>query len=141
MGLANRTEVSNPRVLTILFTKAPIPGRVKTRLAAVIGPDQAAALHCAFTADMIEKLMPLAALELHIDIETDEWNEFHVTRRPQSPGDLGARMLHAFQGASPLPAIIIGCDAPTLPVGHLETLIRSKADMAIDSSNLAEERG
>ena len=117
--------------MVILFAKAPVPGRVKTRLAAAVGMAQAAALHRAFVADMIEKLKPLGLLELHTDIETDEWSDFQVTRRLQSTGDLGERMYAAFRGASHLPAILIGSDAPSLPVGHLEILISSKADIAL----------
>ena len=105
MGPVSTLKPPHAAVLAILFAKAPISGRVKTRLAAAIGFERAAALHRAFTADMIEKLLPLAPLELHIDIETDEWREFEVTRRLQGPGDLGARMLHAIAGASPIPAI------------------------------------
>ena len=131
MALDSTLDSRRGGVRAILFAKAPIPGRVKTRLAAGIGPDRAAALHRAFTADMIEKLMPLAPLELHTDIETDEWRQFNVTRRLQAPGGLGERMLHAVMSASPIAAIVVGSDAPTVPFGHLEKLIHSAADIAL----------
>ena len=131
MGQVSTFDPPHPGVLAILFAKAPIPGRVKTRLATAVGPVRAAALHRAFTADMIEKLMPLAPLELHTDMDTDEWREFEVTRRLQTPGDLGHRMLHALNGASPLCAILVGSDAPSVPASHLETLMHSRADIAL----------
>ena len=131
MGPVTVQNLRPLRLRVILFAKAPVPGRVKTRLAAAVGMTQAAALHRAFVADMIEKLMPLGLLELHTDIKTDEWSGFQVTRRLQARGDLGQRMYLALSGVSSLPAILIGGDAPTLPAGHLENLISSKADIAL----------
>jgi rSAM/selenodomain-associated transferase 1 len=124
------------RPVIAVFAKAPRPGMVKTRLAAVLGDAAAAELHRALVADLLERLRPVSAagIELHTDIDTDAWREFAVTRKLQCGGDLGLRMLHALgealaRGAGL--ACILGSDAPVLPLGHLDALLRSTADVAL----------
>jgi len=112
------------RPAIILFAKAPIAGHVKTRLEPALGTQATLALHEAFVLDMIEKLLPLGGLEVHPDIATDVW----LPSQLQAPGDLGEKMLHALDGR---PACIIGSDAPTLPVTHVEALLASPADIAL----------
>ena len=75
----------------ILFAKAPLEGRVKTRLAAEIGARRAVALHRAFVSETIAKLKKftsIADIELHTDISTDAWSELDVAREVQIPGGL-----------------------------------------------------
>jgi len=121
----------------ILFAKAPIPGRVKTRLAAAIGAGPAAELHRAFVADTIAKLTEfrdVADIELHTDTLTDAWSEPGVARDLQAAGGLELKLLHALAGAirSGRPqAMILGSDSPTLPRGHIQRLLDSAADVAL----------
>ena len=121
----------------ILFAKAPIPGRVKTRLAAAIGAAPAAELHRAFVADMLAKLAEfkdLADIELHTDIPTDAWNEAGVTRDLQAAGELELKLLHALAaavGSGRPQAMILGSDSPTLPRGHIQRLLDSTADVSV----------
>ena len=127
------------RPVLILFAKAPVPGKVKTRLARTVGLELAAKLHKAFVEDTLEKATALTRknaidVELHTDAKTDAWSAFRVTRRLQVSGDLGNRMHHALHGALALgrpQAIIIGCDAPTLPASHLENLLEFAGDVAL----------
>ena len=121
----------------ILFAKAPVPGSVKTRLAATIGASRAAELHTAFVADMIEKLnafKDFADIEVHTDIPTDAWTKAAVTRRLQAPGNLELKLFHAladaFRAGRPH-VIILGSDSPTLPRTHIQRLLDAKADVAI----------
>ncbi len=121
----------------ILFAKAPAPGRVKTRLAERFGAIAAAELHTALVADMIELLGSLAdaaEIELHTDMDTDAWPEAGVSRALQRGGDLGERMYftleRALAGGRPK-AMIVGSDAPTLPLSHLEQILSSNADVAL----------
>ncbi|MBI1786293.1 MAG: TIGR04282 family arsenosugar biosynthesis glycosyltransferase [Acidobacteria bacterium] len=123
----------------ILFAKAPVPGRVKTRLAESLGEEAAAELHEAFAADMLAKLDGLAgvSIELHTDIETDAWRDRRVARKLQSGGDLGERMLHALSGALDAgrpAAMIVGSDSPDLPALYLEELLTLPADVALGPS-------
>jgi rSAM/selenodomain-associated transferase 1 len=119
------------RPAIILFAKAPVAGQVKTRLQQALGTQATLALHEAFVLDMIEKLLTLGGLadiEIHTDISTDVWRRSGVTSRVQISGDLGSKMLHALEGRR---ACIVGSDAPTLPVSHLEALLASSADVAL----------
>jgi uncharacterized protein len=119
------------RPAIILFAKAPVAGRVKTRLEAVLGAQATVELHTAFVLDMLDKLSTLrcvADIELHTDTETDAWRRPEVTFRTQISGDLGSRMLHALGGRW---TCIVGSDAPTLPVSHIEALLASSADVAL----------
>lgn len=125
------------RPVIILFAKAPVAGQVKTRLAAYLGAGEAALLHKAFVADMLEQmdiLSRVADIELHTNIDTDAWPGTKVARRLQAEGDLGIRMLHALNAAlseDRQQAVIVGSDAPTLPASHLETVLSSPADVTL----------
>jgi rSAM/selenodomain-associated transferase 1 len=124
------------RPVIVLFAKAPVPGRVKTRLQPPLTPAQAAVLHTAFVHDALALLTgcPDADVELHTDIPTDAWPEWQVPRKLQISGDLGLRMVHALAGALQAgrpQAIIVGSDAPTLPAAHLRWLLDATADVAL----------
>src|SRR5262249_18728531 len=124
----------------ILFAKAPVAGRVKTRLQGALGVEATLALHQAFVHDMFDKLLTLggiADIELHVDVETDVWRHAGVVTRLQSAGDLGLKMFHALTTAlsEGRPAVcIVGSDAPTLPVSHVTQLLESRADVALGPS-------
>lgn len=124
------------RPAIILFARAPAPGRVKTRLAGLLGPQAAAELHRAFVRDALEMLAgfdPLADVQLHTDTPTDAWPQAGVPRKLQREESLALRMLHALAGAledGRPRAMIVGSDAPTLPPAHLEMLLASSADVA-----------
>jgi uncharacterized protein len=122
------------RPVILVFAKAPLPGRVKTRLHSVLTPEQAARLHKAFVLDTLESLNHLAAvadIELHSDALYPDW---HFSYRLQCPGDLGQRMHFALTAAladGRPQALLIGTDSPTLPVTHLADLLASPADIAL----------
>lgn len=115
------------RPVIIVFARAPVAGRVKTRLVPPLSSEQAASLHTCFVADTLERLSG-RCIELHTDIETDAWREFDVARKLQSEGDLGSRMLAALDGGN---RMILGSDSPDLPCDHLDELLRSSADVAL----------
>src|SRR4026208_495344 len=91
----------------VLFAKAPVPGRAKTRLAAVVGDAAAARLHTAFVWDTLDKLREFndfADVELHTDTPTNAWEDAAVARKVQAPGGLQLKLLHAIeQGLAPAP--------------------------------------
>ena len=125
------------RPAIILFAKAPVAGRVKTRLQPRLSPRQAAELHTSFVRDMLEMLEAFstqADLQLHTDVSTDAWNDAAVTLFRQVEGDLGRRMLHALEtglAAGRPRVMIVGGDSPTLPPSHLQGLIDHPADVAL----------
>lgn len=121
----------------ILFAKAPVPGQVKTRLQPVLSAEQAAELHLSFVQDALEKLLVLknlAEIELHTDSLTEAWRSYPVNRALQAAGGLGARMLHAIRSAFEAgreQVLIVGADAPTLPVDYLQEILASPADVTL----------
>jgi hypothetical protein len=115
-------------VRVVLFTKFPVPGQVKTRLARDIGPEHAAGLQTTFVRDELAMLSSLdAAVTLCCapDRDLDEYRHLFgpgPEYRIQRGADLGERMLRALDEAlasDPDGAVLIGSDLPDLPAGHI----------------------
>lgn len=127
------------RLAVVVFAKAPVPGRVKTRLAGTLGDAGAAKLYEQMVGLLLTRLTSgavpeNAAVELHTDMDTDAWSAFGVSRQLQCSGDLGARMLAALQGrleAGFAQAMITGGDAPTVPASHWAELAEADADVVL----------
>lgn len=122
------------RPVVIVFAKAPVAGCVKTRLIPRLGAEGAAALHDAFVRDLIGRLRVKFEVELHTDTETDAWRELGVARRLQVSGDLGARMLAALREALDAgrpSAMIVGADAPGVPLEFVEKLLQGGSDVGL----------
>jgi rSAM/selenodomain-associated transferase 1 len=113
------------RSLLGLFARHPAPGLVKTRLAAALSPDAAAALYSAFTQDIVARFRHVAARRILAFTPSDiaAREHFHQLAAgdyelwPQPDGSLGER-LHAFFDAHLAAAdrsVVIGSDSPTLP--------------------------
>lgn len=121
------------RPVIVLFAKAPVPGKVKTRLCPPLTPEQAADLHLQFALGMLEKLRSLhdiADVELHTDTHCDAWRKTGVTVRLQCEGNLADRMLHAFREVG-APSMIVGADAPELPAEYLREILASESDVTL----------
>lgn len=111
----------------VIFVKAPRPGTVKTRLAESIGSDAA----CAAYVELVETLVQRLASVPHVDLrftpddaslELIPWLRPNWQLLPQGPGDLGARLLLAFESAFAGGArrvVIIGSDCPAVGVEHI----------------------
>lgn len=106
----------------MIFAKAPMPGRVKTRLK--LPPETAAAVHAAFVRDVVERHQrPGRQVTLWRagDLEHPLWAALvaahGVALGVQPAGDLGDRMAAAFAetGKAGDPVVILGTDSPTLP--------------------------
>ncbi|HKV09427.1 MAG TPA: TIGR04282 family arsenosugar biosynthesis glycosyltransferase [Thermoanaerobaculia bacterium] len=113
------TPVPSSRRL-LLFTKPARAGRVKTRLIGDLTPGEAAELHAAFLADLLDRLaggdfdLRLAwALEAG-----DEMPEGPFPGVRQQGEDLGERLFLALSAAGEEAASVaaLGSDHPTLPV-------------------------
>ena len=117
-------------VPVLVFTRTPVPGRVKTRLIPAIGAERAANLHRA----MLWRAVATAAqagvgpVDLwcspaseHPYIEAIR-REFGLGLHLQRGADLGERMHHAFQSqlGEAEGALLIGTDCPFLAVGDLQ---------------------
>ncbi len=125
------------RPLLILFAKAPVAGRVKTRLCPPLTPVQAAGLHSALVQETIEMLSTfsdVADLELSSDSLSESWPGGTLSRSVQTAGDLGTRLLHALSGALTCGrevAMVVGSDSPGLPSSHIDALLESNADVTL----------
>jgi rSAM/selenodomain-associated transferase 1 len=104
----------------IVFVKAPRPGFVKTRLAAALGPDEAAAAYRALAERLFAHLAGLTEVELRYTpdealYEIQPWLRDGWRAQPQGAGDLGERLTrateHAFVAAARRVAVI-GSDCP-----------------------------
>jgi hypothetical protein len=116
-----------------MMARAPVPGAVKTRLAAAVGAAAAAALYRAFTEDLCAAFAPRHAMALACTPDTADpffarlARRYRLTLLPQGPGDLGARMrrVAATALARAPRVVLIGSDAPTLPVTYVADAFRA----------------
>lgn len=126
---------ADPGCRLIIFAKAPEPGKVKTRLIPALGAAGAADLHRHLVRHAIGVATEaaLGPVELWCAPDTHDpffarcRRDFGVSLRSQGEGDLGERMLRAFQETlahSPR-AILIGSDIPALRAGHLRDADRA----------------
>ena len=120
------------RTTVVMLVREPIAGAVKTRLIPALGADGAAALYRAFTEDLCARLAPRVRLALASASDAGE-HTARLARRHrlavlrQGEGDLGTRMrrLAAAALAGCDRVVLIGSDAPTLPVKHVTAALRA----------------
>lgn len=98
----------------IVFARAPLAGRVKTRIARRIGEAAAANLHRALVRDAVEaaRAARCGPVELHVTRRHAFFRTLGVPVRLQRGADLGSRMYRAL--ARHRRAMVIGADAPAL---------------------------
>jgi rSAM/selenodomain-associated transferase 1 len=107
----------------LVIAKAPVPGRVKTRLTPPCTPGQAAALAAAALADTLAAVAGSRRARrrvLVLDGEPGPWlpRGFEVLR--QRGDGLAARLAAAFRDVGG-PAFLIGMDTPQVTAGLLDT--------------------
>lgn len=130
-----------PAPTLLVFAKAPQPGRVKTRLAADIGPERAAELYREMGRAVVGSV---ARGPYRTVICYDPPGARNAVRawlgpvagadaefRPQAPGGLGARLREAFreafrEGGGPVCAI--GTDAPDVDASLVRRAFRALRD-------------
>lgn len=127
------------RYLAVL-ARAPVPGRVKTRLQPALGPAGCARLHRSLVTRTLHSCSHLRDVRVELWCDPDPDHEFFgecaarfgVALHAQGAGDLGARMSatldHALSGADA--AILIGTDCPELGPDYLEQAYRTLASDA-----------
>ncbi len=109
----------------VVFARAPVAGRVKTRLARRFGPEGAALLYRAFVHDTLRALFTTPGIPgtLACDPEPDEFLRaaaaaWRLDLESQQGADIGERMCHAaafarLRGAARV--LFTGTDVPTIP--------------------------
>jgi uncharacterized protein len=115
----------------ILFTRYPTPGTAKTRLIPALGAEGAAALQrqmTEHTSRQVRKLLALRSLSIEIHFTGDKaaiqtWLGTDWDYQPQTEGDLGDRLIHAFRSAFDQGmerVVVIGTDCPGLDAYGIE---------------------
>ncbi len=110
----------------IIFLRNPELGRVKTRIAKVLGDEAALAIYLRLLTKLRHSLRN-GPFDIHLyysdyaDTE-DDWNELKVSRYVQRGDDLGSRMADAFKRSVESgykKAVLIGSDIPDLSMKDL----------------------
>lgn len=106
-----------PSRLLLLFLKEPLPGQVKTRIGATMGPENAARVYQALVHVLIRQLNGLEDCQLRFCYAPDDADEAirfwilphlldhpelrfdpaHIDFQPQGDGDLGDRLSRSFE--------------------------------------------
>jgi rSAM/selenodomain-associated transferase 1 len=124
----------------VVFARAPRPGMVKTRLIPVLGAEGAAGLHARLAKRTLETARAggFRRIELHGTPDCDDpffrfcAGHYGAVLAPQAPGDLGARMLAAFEAtlAAHGRVLLVGTDCAALTARHLRQAERALRDGA-----------
>ncbi|MBI4715496.1 MAG: TIGR04282 family arsenosugar biosynthesis glycosyltransferase [Nitrospirae bacterium] len=117
----------------VLFAKAPVPGKVKTRLFPILTPEESAELYGAFVLDTVELMGRLEGVTPFIACHPSREEKYfqdlaakHAIHLLDQEGeDLGARMertFRALRGEGWDQVVILGTDSPTLPAAILASV-------------------
>ncbi|MEW2464038.1 DUF2064 domain-containing protein [Streptomyces sp. NPDC046994] len=98
----------------LVIAKAPVPGRVKTRLTPPYTPEEAAALAEAALADTLHTVLTIPARRrvLVLDGAPGPWLPPGFDIVPQGSGGLDERIAAAFAHCDRGPALLVGMDTP-----------------------------
>ncbi|NUT32804.1 MAG: DUF2064 domain-containing protein [Hamadaea sp.] len=118
----------------LVLAKAPVPGRVKTRLCPPCTPEQAALIAAAAIADTLDAVDATGAPAKTLVADGDLTPPPGWSAIAQCDGDLDVRLAHAFAATTVagLPSILIGMDTPQITAGVL-----ADADAALDHADAA----
>jgi rSAM/selenodomain-associated transferase 1 len=125
-----------PRGAVAIFAKAPVPGRVKTRLVPPLTPEEAASVARACLEDTLRVFVPAGGdteVRLFLDGRPDAAlaafaSSLGVPVVPQAAGDLGTRLIAAFRALRARGAnrvLALGSDSPTVEPGRLREAFRA----------------
>jgi uncharacterized protein len=109
----------------VVFLRAPRLGRVKSRLAAGIGPLAALRFYRLVSERLLRELGRDRRWRCHLCLTPDRaargprpWR-VDAQYRAQGGGDLGERMARVFRSLPPGPVVIIGSDIPAMTHAHI----------------------
>jgi uncharacterized protein len=112
----------------LVFAKAPVVGKVKTRLQPLVDPRQSMRIHCA----LVEHCLAMAAtvgvakIELWVGGPHQWWQQlqkkYPISIHQQQGADLGERMCHAVENSLQRSAgvVIIGTDCPYITADYVQ---------------------
>lgn len=130
-----------PHARLLIFSKAPVPGQVKTRLIPLLGAEAAARLYVELLDSTIRTALAhdLCPVELWCAPSArhawfrDCRDRYDLILRQQATGGLGARMSQALCSAlqEARHAVLVGADCPTLDSSDLESAL-ARLDAGMD---------
>jgi len=125
----------------IVFAREPLPGEVKTRLAAAVGDQAAVDLYETMLQDVLKTARQLTDIEIVVfwDCEKESLpilsEKYSCNSSCQVAGNLGQRMQAAFEemfaDGCEL-CCIIGSDAPDLPLSYIQEAYKLLATLQAD---------
>jgi uncharacterized protein len=117
--------MSNDGDALIVFAKNPVPGKVKTRIANSLGPEQAYQIYQQLLDTIRTTCLEVKAARYvfysdYVDT-ADEWPSPPFNKGVQSGPDIGARMNHALGDVlrRHSRAVLVGSDVPDIKAHHL----------------------
>jgi rSAM/selenodomain-associated transferase 1 len=123
--------MSDGRIL--VFAKAPIPGKAKTRLIPALGMEGAAELHAQLVLQTLDRICKPGGTPVELwctpTLEHDFFracaSEYDLQLKSQRGEDLGARMYSAFESTLTTCswAILLGTDCPDLNYSDIQKAI------------------
>jgi rSAM/selenodomain-associated transferase 1 len=113
----------------VVMVKAPVAGRVKTRLAQDIGTARATAFYRHTTAAVLARLARCLRWETTLAFTPDTIRAHPLwprtaARAPQAGGDLGQRLQRIMEFMPPGPVVIIGTDVPAIRASDIAEAFR-----------------
>ncbi|MDD2733886.1 MAG: TIGR04282 family arsenosugar biosynthesis glycosyltransferase [Desulfuromonadaceae bacterium] len=112
----------------IVFAREPLPGKVKTRLAASLGDQLATRMYENMLHEVLKTTLQLCEIETIVFWDCEEESlpmlakRYRCNSRSQNPGNLGQRMQTAFEvmfADGYDICCIIGSDCPDLPTSYI----------------------
>lgn len=123
------TGCKSPERWLVIMVKAPMAGRVKTRLGRQIGTVAATAFYRHTTRSVIARLArdtrwhTMLAVAPDTAVASSFWPA-DVPRVPQGHGGLGERMQRLIDGMPPGPVLVMGTDIPSVRPHHIARAFR-----------------
>jgi len=115
----------------IVMAKAPVMGRVKTRLARDIGPVAALRFYRGTLDALLRRVKRAVGMEVILALAPDRlaagrprWAQA-VACLPQGRGDLGQRMVNLLRGPHAGPVLLVGADIPDLSASHIRAAFQA----------------
>jgi len=119
-----------------VLAKAPVPGRVKTRLCPPCTPDQAARVAAAALADTVDAVSAAPASRRTLVVAGPHPAPAGWSRVGQRGDGLGARLAHAFADTrrAGTPSLLLGMDTPQLTADQLAFAAALATSLVVNDS-------